>query len=93
MANDLTITRRGPVWDVTHSDGRKVTMGGSDAARALELAREYFDTAPSPAFARAAALAEQRGEDVCARCGGAGGASQWPGWTCFDCSGRGTVAK
>lgn len=26
----------------------------------------------------------------CYRCGGAGGATQWPGWTCFRCGGSGT---
>lgn len=24
---------------------------------------------------------------LCQRCGGAGGAQQWPGWTCYDCNG------
>src|SRR5258707_155916 len=29
---------------------------------------------------------------TCGRCGGAGGADKWAhtGWTCFDCSGKGT---
>lgn len=27
----------------------------------------------------------------CDRCGGAGGAKQWPGFTCYDCEGRGAV--
>lgn len=26
---------------------------------------------------------------TCYRCGGAGGAQSWPGWTCFRCGGRG----
>jgi hypothetical protein len=27
----------------------------------------------------------------CRRCGGAGGAQCWPGWTCYDCRGVGTA--
>jgi hypothetical protein len=36
-------------------------------------------------------LADARGEKVCGRCGGAGGSSHWPGYTCYDCGGRGTM--
>jgi len=27
----------------------------------------------------------------CGRCGGAGGSSMWPGFTCYECGGRGTL--
>jgi hypothetical protein len=30
-----------------------------------------------------------RGVFSCQRCGGAGGAQKWPGWTCYDCGGDG----
>lgn len=40
--------------------------------------------------AREAAWAA-RGEERCDRCGGAGGANHWPGFTCYDCGGRGSV--
>ena len=28
---------------------------------------------------------------ICERCGGLGGSRAWPGYTCFDCAGRGHV--
>lgn len=31
--------------------------------------------------------------DVCDRCGGLGGASHWPGFTCFECNGAGSVGS
>jgi len=31
---------------------------------------------------------EALGKKVCTRCGGAGGAAHWPGFTCFECDGR-----
>jgi len=34
-----------------------------------------------------------RGLQLCERCGGAGGASQWPGFTCYDCVGKGYTEK
>lgn len=36
---------------------------------------------------------DRRGLQLCGRCGGAGGASQWPGCTCFDCGGKGYTEK
>jgi len=36
---------------------------------------------------------DRRGFQLCERCGGAGGASQWPGYTCFDCGGKGYMEK
>ena len=45
----------------------------------------------------AAARAEQdatwaaHGLERCGRCGGAGGSSHWPGYTCYDCGGDGAV--
>jgi hypothetical protein len=36
---------------------------------------------------------DRRGLQLCHRCGGAGGASQWPGYTCFDCGGKGYMEK
>jgi hypothetical protein len=40
-----------------------------------------------------ATLLDQTGHELCGRCGGAGGAAQWPGYTCFDCGGRGYMPK
>lgn len=36
---------------------------------------------------------DRTGRELCGRCGGAGGASQWPGYICFDCGGKGWVEK
>jgi len=36
---------------------------------------------------------EQQGLERCSRCGGMGGSSHWPGFTCFDCGGSGAVPK
>lgn len=37
--------------------------------------------------------ARKNGGTTCKRCSGAGGASQWPGFVCYDCGGKGyTVA-
>lgn len=33
------------------------------------------------------------GHVECGRCGGYGGASQWPGFVCFGCDGIGSVPK
>lgn len=89
--------RAGDGWAVTLDDGRKAHVAGPDAASAIATARAYFerqDNPPlTPARRKAIRLAEIRDEDVCGRCGGAGGASCWPGWTCYDCGGRGTVAR
>ena len=40
-----------------------------------------------------AAYLDRRGLQLCERCGGAGGASQWPGYTCYGCIGKGYTAK
>lgn len=40
-----------------------------------------------------ATLLDRNGKELCGRCGGAGGASQWPGYTCFECGGRGWNEK
>lgn len=37
----------------------------------------------------AAAKALMNDGEVCDRCGGYGGADCWPGFTCFQCGGRG----
>jgi hypothetical protein len=39
-------------------------------------------------FAR---FAQTRDGCLCGRCGGYGGSDSWPGFTCFDCGGRGYV--
>lgn len=36
---------------------------------------------------------EASGREICDRCGGAGGAPQWPGFTCFECNGAGSVGS
>ena len=36
---------------------------------------------------------EASGREICDRCGGAGGASQWPGFTCFECNGAGSTGS
>lgn len=43
------------------------------------------------AWARWVAEVEARGEKVCDRCGGQGGANHWPGFTCYECGGRKTL--
>jgi hypothetical protein len=32
-----------------------------------------------------------KGEHRCERCGGQGGSKAWPGFTCYDCGGRGSM--
>lgn len=34
---------------------------------------------------------EKAGYKVCTRCGGAGGYEGWPGYTCWDCMGKGYI--
>lgn len=84
-------------YRVTLEDGRTCTTGGQSREGAIEAARGYFENVdhprPTPAVRKALALAEQRGEDVCGRCGGYGGSKHWPGFTCHECNGRRTVPK
>lgn len=70
------------------------------AAKAAAEARATF-VAPEPTAADVARNARRAAEDAawtakgltrCDRCGGAGGASHWPGFTCYDCGGHGAVA-
>jgi len=42
-------------------------------------------------FAAQDAAWESQGLCRCNRCGGAGGSTQWPGFTCYDCGGSGAV--
>lgn len=58
-------------------------MTAEGRARAAEHAR---------VMAERYAVAEANGGTVCTRCGGVGGSESWPGWTCYDCDGRGWVA-
>jgi hypothetical protein len=55
------------------------------------LAAERARVEHAEAVARWAKAVEEAGREVCDRCGGAGGYAGWPGFTCYECNGAGTV--
>ena len=60
-------------------------------ARAM-LAAERAKAEHAEAVAQWLAALEAHGEEPCDRCGGAGGYQGWPGFTCYQCGGKGSQA-
>lgn len=88
----------GAEWDITFFDSvieaheafpkaegssleRGIIAGHEKRSEAGRLAKEWLDGIAAS------------GREVCDRCGGIGGASQWPGFTCFKCNGAGSIGS
>lgn len=70
------------------AEGREVKMDRT-ARSILHVERKTAEWREANAEWVAAVEASDR--EICDRCGGAGGHRGWPGYTCFECGGRGTV--
>lgn len=89
---EVLVTPANPATAWAEINGKRLFMGGSDPQQIAQMAWKAINPKPSPERIEAMRLADERGEDVCERCGGRGGWHGWPGYTCFECDGRGTVA-
>lgn len=99
---EALIAGEGTVADTiaTHGDDPRVVMWGESFYAFRWRLRDAIEVVNSDAAREATRIREaardaewaRQGLVRCDRCGGVGGASHWPGFTCFDCDGRGCVA-
>lgn len=70
----------------------KVDANFMEAAR---MADRYADERGSKQYKAASAVIQSRlnggSAKICPRCSGAGGHKYWPGFTCYQCNGKGTI--
>lgn len=89
---EVIVTPYSPSGAYVQIGDRRLSMGGNDPEQIARTAWQAVNPKPTPERIEAMRLAEQRGEEICNRCGGHGGWSGWPGYTCFECHGRRTIA-